>query len=727
MNRKHFINQNQYLSRTVIPIAFLTVNWILFTATQQVSLAHSSAMHERLLTEEKAIAPSSSKPRSKLTSKRTPLQRRPSSNFPVSVEEKQPTQATRKPFQIAQAAQIAEGEYQIIAKHSNKCVDVEGVSQDDGANVHQWDCSGSDNQIWTLNPSGGAYQIVSKNSNKCLDVAEFSTEDGGNIHQWSCSGSDNQLWELQSSGDGYQIVSKHSNKCLDIAEVSTDNGANVQQWGCFGGQNQTFSLSQVGSNVNAKGKWGSVINFPSIPVAAAVLPNGKVVTWASWDRVDYASSSGEREKTYTTIFNPATNEVQEELVVSTNHDMFCPGIAMLSDGRLFVNGGGPDSPRTSIFDFRTNQWSNAQDMNIGRWYNTSVTLPDGNVFTLGGNRSSENRTAPGELWNALSGEWLEMGGTSSSFLLGYDRSDEYPRMFVAPNGNIFVSGPTPMMHWFDLSNQYGSHQDAGLRSDDDYAQNSVNVMYDQGKILKTGGATQFTGGVPSNTTYVIDINNGANARKVAPMKNARAFASGVVLPDGKVMVVGGNTSALEFNDDGSILTPELWDPATEQWTELANHSVPRNYHSVALLLPDGRVFAGGGGLCKPSPGYCEGDVNHPDAEIFTPPYLFDSNGEPAARPVISLLSGEIGYNWTFTVNMDDDMPIEKFNLIRLSSVTHSTNTDQRFLSLPFTSEGGNSYNLQAPENANIAPPGYYMLFALNNQGVPSVGKIIQIK
>lgn len=724
MNHKHFINQNQYLSRTVIPIAFLTVSWILFTATQQVSLAHTNAMHERLLTEEGASASSSSKLRSKLTSKKTPPQLKPGSNFPASAEEKKPTKATQKPFPIAQAAQIAEGEYQIKAKHSNKCVDVEGFSQDDGANVHQWDCSGSNNQIWTLKPFGDAYQIISKNSDKCLDVADFSTEDGGNIHQWGCSGSDNQLWELQSSGDGYQIVSKHSNKCLDIAEVSSDNGANVHQWGCFGGQNQTFALNQVDSNVNAKGKWGSVINFPSIPVAAAVLPNGKVVTWASTDRVDYANGSGEREKSYTAIFNPATNEVQEELVVSTNHDMFCPGIAMLPDGRLFVNGGGPDSPRTSIFDFRTNQWSNAQDMNIGRWYNTSVTLPNGNVFTLGGNRSSENRIAPGELWNAFSGEWGILENISSSVLFGYDRSDEYPRMFVAPNGNIFASGPTPMMHWFDLSNQGGSHQEAGLRGDDDYAQNSVHVMYDQGKILKTGGATQFTGGVPSNTTYVIDINNGANVRKVAPMNNARAFANGVVLPDGKVMVVGGvgGDKADEFSDEGSILTPELWNPATEQWTDLANHSVPRNYHSVALLLPDGRVFAGGGGLCGEN---CP--ANHPDAQIFTPPYLFDSNGEPAARPVISLLPGEIGYNWTFTVNMDNDMPIEKFNLIRLSSVTHSTNTDQRFLSLPFTSEGGNSYSLQAPENANIAPPGYYMLFALNNQGVPSVAKIIQIK
>lgn len=725
-------NQNRYFRKTVIPIAFLTVSWILFTATQQVSLAHTSAMHERLLTESGASAPSSSKLRSKLTPKRTPPQLKPGSNFPASAEEKKPTKATQKPFQIAQAAAIAEGEYQIIAKHSNKCVDVEGFSQDDGANVHQWNCSGTNNQIWTLKPFGDAYQIVSKNSDKCLDVAEFSTEDGGNIHQWGCSGSDNQLWELQSSGDGYhQIISKHSNKCLDIADVSTNDGANVHQWGCFGGDNQTFSLKPVGSNgndANVKGKWGNVIGFTSIPVAAAVLPNGKVITWSSQDPQDYASSTGKREQTYTAIFNPATDEVQESLEDSIEHDMFCPGTAMLPDGRLLVNGGGPDSPRTSIFDFRTNQWSKDKAMNFGRWYNTSVTLPNGNVFTLGGNRGS---VAPGELWDAssVSEKWLEKTGTSSISLLGYNRSDEYPRLFVAPNGKIFASGPTPMMHWFDLSNsEGGSHQDAGFRGDDDYAQNSVNVMYDQGKILKTGGANLFTGGVPSNDTYVIDINDGVNTRKVTSMTYKRAFANGVVMPDGKVMVVGGvqgnendGFKAHEFKDEGSIYIPELWDPATEQWTNLAMHSKPRNYHSVALLLPDGRVFAGGGGLC----GGCS--TNHPNAEIFTPPYLFDANGGLAARPVINSAASEIGYNWTFTVYMDDDMPIEKFNLIRLSSATHSTNTDQRFLSLPFTSEGGNSYSLQAPENANIAPPGYYMLFALNNQGVPSVAKIIQIK
>jgi galactose oxidase len=159
--------------------------------------------------------------------------------------------------------------------------------------------------------------------------------------------------------------------------------------------------------------------------------------------------------------------------------------------------------------------------------------------------------------------------------------------------------------------------------------NGNAVMYDVGKILTVGGAPAYQNANATSNAHVIDITNGVTVRKVASMSYARASHNSVVLPDGKVLVVGGESYPVPFSDDTSVLNPELWDPATETFTTMAAMTVPRNYHSVAMLLPDGRVFAGGGGLC----GSCS--TNHPDGQIFTPPYLLNADGTAAARPSIA--------------------------------------------------------------------------------------------
>ena len=132
-------------------------------------------------------------------------------------------------------------------------------------------------------------------------------------------------------------------------------------------------------------------------------------------------------------------------------------------------------------------------------------------------------------------------------------------------------------------------------------------------------------------------------------------------------------------------------------------------------------MAGGGGLAGAG-----SPVNHPDVEIFTPPYLYNEDGSLAARPEIGGGASAVGYDQSFSITMNTDMPITEFNLVRMSAVTHGVNTDQRFLSVDFTNQGNNTYQLNSPTNGNIAPPGQYMLFALNNRGVPSDAKIIQI-
>ena len=192
-----------------------------------------------------------------------------------------------------------------------------------------------------------------------------------------------------------------------------------------------------------------------------------------------------------------------------------------------------------------------------------------------------------------------------------------------------------------------------------------------------------------------------------------------MLPDGKVFITGGQTWALPFSDGNATLTPELFDPKTNTFTPLLANTIPRTYHSVALLLQDGTVFSGGGGLC----GGCS--TNHFDAQIFTPPYLLKADNTPAPRPVIvsvSAATAKVGATLTVVTNS----PVGSMSLVRYGSATHSVNTDQRRVPLTPVPAGVNTYRVVVPADPGVALPGYWMLFAMDVAGVPSVSKTIKI-
>ena len=203
------------------------------------------------------------------------------------------------------------------------------------------------------------------------------------------------------------------------------------------------------------------------------------------------------------------------------------------------------------------------------------------------------------------------------------------------------------------------------------------------------------------------------------MAYPRAFHNSVVLPNGQVFITGGQHYAVGFTDQTSQLTPEMFDPATQKFTSMAPISIPRNYHSIAVLLPDATVVNGGGGLC----GTCA--ANHFDAQIYSPPYLFTSTGALAARPVINSVSaGSVKVGGTLTITTGG-AAVTSFALIRLSSTTHAVNTDQRRIALTPTGSG-TSFTVTVPGDSGVALPGYWYLFALTSSGVPSVAKLVQI-
>jgi YVTN family beta-propeller protein len=467
----------------------------------------------------------------------------------------------------------------------------------------------------------------------------------------------------------------------------------------------------------ALAKWSPLITLPLVPVSAANLPDGKVLLWSSEDRFNFAADLG---RTYTATFDPTNNSVTERLVNETAHDMFCPGTANLADGRILVNGG-LSTLKTSIYDPTNGTWTASGNMNIARGYEGTGIRSDGSVLTLGGSWSGGVGNKHGELWTKA-GTWSRMSGIPIDPFLSVDDSrdfgmDSHLWLLSTGNGKMFHAGPGVQMHWIETEGN-GKVTNLGARGDDQFSINGNAIMFDIGKVLKVGGGPGYDGKQSNSNSYVIDVGANVNVRKIASMAYRRMFHNSVVLPNGQVVIMGGQTLGVGFTDNDSVLVPEIFDPVNESFTAIAPMSAPRNYHSVGLLLADGKVMSAGGGLCGQG---CA--ANHLDLQVLSPPYLFNADGSVATRPVIT--AAPAAANHGTTINVTTDSAIASFAMVRMASTTHATNNDQRRIPLTFTG-GGTSYNVSIPTNPGWAVPGYYMLFGMNAQGTPSVSKTIKI-
>ncbi|KAL3418568.1 galactose oxidase [Phlyctema vagabunda] len=476
------------------------------------------------------------------------------------------------------------------------------------------------------------------------------------------------------------------------------------------------------------GQWGPIISFPLVTGGAFLQANGKVFTYAAYLPYTF----GGKGNTISAVYDPTPNAavvVSAKNISNTGHDMFCPGMSLDVNGRAVVTGGD-DAQKTSIYDPKSDGWITGPLMKIARGYQSSTTLSDGRIFTIGGSWSGNRGGKNGEIYSPTSNAWSLLSGCPVAPMLTNDaggifRSDNHAWLFGWKNGYAFQAGPSKAMNWYSTTGS-GSQSAAGIRSTDTDAMNGNAIMYDavNGKILAVGGSPSYQDSQATNNANIITITDpkiNATVEAIGAMSYRRAFASGVVLPDGKVFITGGQTYALPFSDDTAIMNPELWDPSTKAFTTLPPHTVPRTYHSIALLLPDGTVFTGGGGLC----GNCA--TNHEDGQVYTPPNHFNADGSLVTRPVITSTSASslaVGS----TLSVVTDSAVARFSLIRFGSVTHTVNTDQRRIALTpsASTSAANTYTLQIPGDSGIALPGYWMLFALNAAGVPSVAKTIQI-
>ncbi|MBY0400197.1 NPCBM/NEW2 domain-containing protein, partial [Myxococcota bacterium] len=481
----------------------------------------------------------------------------------------------------------------------------------------------------------------------------------------------------------------------------------------------------MSSNPASIGSWGPVIPFPEISISAAVLPDGRILSWSSTE-IDAFPDFDER--TRASVFDPATGSFVA--VDNGFHDMFCAGVATLENGIIVAAGGNPSDRRVSSFNPATNGWSPLADMIDYRWYGIAATLPDNTVFASFA-RDAGGRT---EVYSPATNTWSPRPNAQAGTQLAEQNAINgtpnptgaidlawNSHIAVTPAGDVFQGGPTPTWHRYDPME--GAPTVSLGRPIGDIARSYGNaVTYGEGKVLLVGGADSRLQ-TPTSTNYVYRVDLTGPSPTVTPgppMRYRRALLNTVTLANGELLVIGGNTAARYWDDTTSVLHTEIYSPTTNSWRTTDNIDVPRNYHSTALLMKDGRVIAmGGGGRWSGHP------ANHLDGQIFSPPYLFESDGSPAVRPTLSVPAPA-------QVNAGDSLVVTAsatttaFSVVRLSAVTHHINTDQRFLPIPSVANGDGTFTLQFPANPNTLIVGPYFLFALDADGTPSIGETIHV-
>ncbi|MFJ3655789.1 galactose oxidase-like domain-containing protein [Streptomyces nigra] len=486
----------------------------------------------------------------------------------------------------------------------------------------------------------------------------------------------------------------------------------------------------------ANGRWDVLpTQNPVRSMHSVVLNNGKVLLIAGSGNSEEMFEAG----TFTSaVYDPENGTYKQ---IPTPKDMFCAGHVQLKDGRVLVMSGNKGYPSADgtigyqgfkdsyIFDPVTETYSRTNDMNDGHWYPSATILGNGDVISFGGLKEDSTGSVTAELWSDAEQKWLELWKVNQT----WSYWGLYPSMILMQDGRLFYSGshvfgnniPGTGAAIYDYDANTVT-QVPGLQRKDERDQSASVLLppaQDQ-KVLTLGGGNIDSNPDANRLTDVIDLKQpnpsyvagpplpqgtvDLGAGKIAQTGDqGKMYVSAVLLPDGKVLETGG---ALHNRAD-PVYESSLYDPATGTFDPVAADPEARGYHSSAFLLPDGRVMATGD-----NPG--NGSWNH-DVSIYTPPYLL--KGE---RPAItSVIDTEWSYGDTQRITVD--RPIAKAELIRPAAVTHSSDPNQRFVDLPLSVDG-NNVDLNVTSNPDLAPPGWYMLFAVDAGGVPSVAKWVHL-
>jgi len=469
-----------------------------------------------------------------------------------------------------------------------------------------------------------------------------------------------------------------------------------------------LGVQDLHAQASVQGQWRTVpLLMPVNPVHIAVTYDGKVLI-----------VSGSGNVAAETNFRAAVWDLQASTITTQSlaWDMFCNGMVALSDGRILVNGGNLQydpfhgQPRNTIFDPALGTFTDVENMAHGRWYPTVTALGDGRVMTFSGLNETGGTNTAVEIYTSGSG-W------SAEYPAGWT-PPLYPRMHLLPDGRVFYSGSGTQSRFFNPA----THAWTGVVATTNY---TGTRTYGTSVLLPLTPVNGYAprvmilgGGSPATaTTEIIDLSAPTPSWQYGPsMSQGRIEMNATILPNGKVLAMGGSVN--DEDTSTASLKADLYDPATNTFSSAGQNVYPRVYHSGSLLLPDATVMLTGG---NPTRGSYEQRT-----EIYSPPYLFNGDGSPAVRPVITDVSPKaFSYGSTFQVYTPDAANITSVVFVHPGSQTHAFDMDQRLVGTSFTT-GSGVLTVTAPPNGNIAPAGYYMLFALNAAGVPSVATFVHL-
>ena len=476
-----------------------------------------------------------------------------------------------------------------------------------------------------------------------------------------------------------------------------------------------------------RGEWLAADAWPLDPIQAALLDTGELLTFSSAIATGPGTlpTSDPHGTTVADVYDPSTGTH-----IAADHpseEVYGAALGRLSTGELMALGGyggrvaghapaGAD--QLSRFDSTSRSWIPADAPGQARHAAAGLTLGDGSFLAVGGGDGGAINTVPalfdGTSWAELPGAdlgpWLDVG---IGFVDGL-----FPFVHLGPTGDVVVAGWDLNLGVFDTEGA-GSWSFQGQRESMERIWGSAASLGSE-RILLLGGVDRFSS-VPdaARSAVVIDVSGPVPAVSSAgDMMFRRADHDATVLADGTVLVTGGSRRHSAISTATAVRVAEIWDPVTGDWTFCAASSEPRGYRSTSILLPDATVWTGGGAT---SPG-----VGSLTSEVFHPPYLFSSTGLPAARPQIVSAPEDVGYGEAFQVQLGVSAAISRVTLVRVGSATHGINSDQRCLEVPFT-QSGSALDLTSPVSGNVAPPGAYMLFVIDGDGVPSVASMLRLR
>ncbi|MFL6416252.1 MAG: galactose oxidase-like domain-containing protein [Bryobacteraceae bacterium] len=562
----------------------------------------------------------------------------------------------------------------------------------------------------------------------------------GNVAEWSLWRGIPAWFAWENEGGGIATLRRNGKPSMVVMMVDNPPGQNAAY----------YRVLPLDVDPVRDGKW-ELLRFNSgvLAVHAALLPHGKVLFFAgsgsSATRFAAPEFGNVAKGVFTsvvwdpTVATPEGDFFHPDTLFAPNHrpfDFFCGGDSLLPDGRLLSAGGtGHYIPflgreDAAVFDPVTQKWAFVKSMAHGRWYPTLITLGDGRVLAATGLTEAmgnpHNNTL--EIYNPANDTWqlLHFDGAFPGLPL-------YAHLFQLADGRIFFDGGRmddelpvdpciiDLAHQPVVTTVVPGASGGGMRNQ------SSSVLLppaqDQRVMIMGGGPA----GKPNKTDAIDNVDivdfkqQNPHFVPASPMNFARLHLNAVLLPDHTVFITGG--SLKQEDQPLARLQPEIYDPATDSWSPMAISTVPRLYHSTALLLPDGRVVAAGG---NPEGGthvqWNQDPEEEMHLEVFSPPYLFKG-----PRPVAANAPAQCTYGETIHIQSPEAAKIRWASLIRPCVTTHSFDSSQRLVDLDVTDRSGGVVKATVPQNPNLAPPGWYMLFLVDNNGIPSVARWIHLQ